>query len=87
MQAYTAFIKPRDLEWHWRTFGEYLDYLEANGVYLNTVPLAARHRDGGEGPARSGRKSVSERPGCLSPACPGASRVGLARWDRTSRRS
>jgi N-acyl-D-amino-acid deacylase len=41
MQAYTAFIKPRDLEWHWRTFGEYLDYLELHGVYLNTVPLAA----------------------------------------------
>jgi N-acyl-D-amino-acid deacylase len=41
MQAYTAFIKPRDLEWHWRTFGEYLGYLEDNGVYLNTVPLAA----------------------------------------------
>lgn len=41
MQAYTAFIKPRDLEWRWRTFGEYLAYLEAHGVYLNTVPLAA----------------------------------------------
>jgi N-acyl-D-amino-acid deacylase len=41
MQAYTAFIKPRDLEWHWRTFGEYLGYLENKGVYLNTVPLAA----------------------------------------------
>jgi N-acyl-D-amino-acid deacylase len=41
MQAYTAFIKPRDLEWHWGTFGEYLGYLEDNGVYLNTVPLAA----------------------------------------------
>lgn len=41
MQAYTAFIKPRDLEWHWRTFGEYVGYLEDEGVYLNTVPLAA----------------------------------------------
>lgn len=41
MQAYTAFIKPRDLEWHWRTFGDYLGYLEQHGVYLNTVPLAA----------------------------------------------
>jgi N-acyl-D-amino-acid deacylase len=41
MQAYTAFIKPRDLDWQWRTFGEYLDYLEQHGVYLNTVPLAA----------------------------------------------
>jgi N-acyl-D-amino-acid deacylase len=41
LQAYTAFIKPRDLEWHWRTFGEYLDYLDEHGVYLNTVPLAA----------------------------------------------
>jgi N-acyl-D-amino-acid deacylase len=41
MQAYTAFIKPRDLVWRWRTFGQYLDYLDANGVYLNTVPLAA----------------------------------------------
>lgn len=41
MQAYTAFIKPRDLEWRWTTFGEYLDYLERNGVYMNTVHLAA----------------------------------------------
>ena len=41
MQAYTAFIKPRDLEWRWSTFGEYLDYLERHGVFLNTVPLAA----------------------------------------------
>jgi N-acyl-D-amino-acid deacylase len=41
MQAYTAFIKPRDLEWHWRTFGEWLTYLETHGVYMNTVPLAA----------------------------------------------
>ena len=41
MQAYTAFIKPRDLEWNWRTFGEYLDYLEQHGVFMNTVPLAA----------------------------------------------
>jgi N-acyl-D-amino-acid deacylase len=41
MQAYTAFIKPRDLDWRWRTFGEYLSYLENQGVYLNTVPLAA----------------------------------------------
>ena len=41
MQAYTAFIKPRDLDWHWRTFDEYLAYLELHGVYMNTVPLAA----------------------------------------------
>ena len=41
MQAYTAFIKPRDLEWGWQTFGEYLDYLEDHGVFMNTVPLAA----------------------------------------------
>lgn len=41
MQAYTAFIKPRDLDWRWRTFGEYLAYLDEHGVYLNTVPLAA----------------------------------------------
>jgi N-acyl-D-amino-acid deacylase len=41
MQAYTAFIKPRDLEWHWRTFGDYLAYLEQHGVYMNTVALAA----------------------------------------------
>jgi N-acyl-D-amino-acid deacylase len=41
MQAYTAFIKPRDLEWHWRSFGDYLSYLEEHGVYMNTVPLAA----------------------------------------------
>ena len=41
MQAYTAFIKPRDLQWSWRTFGDYLGYLEQHGVYLNTVPLAA----------------------------------------------
>jgi N-acyl-D-amino-acid deacylase len=41
MQAYTAFIKPRDLEWHWRTFGDYLDYLDEHGVFMNAVPLAA----------------------------------------------
>jgi N-acyl-D-amino-acid deacylase len=41
MQAYTAFIKPRDLDWRWRTFGEYLDTLERDGVFMNTVPLAA----------------------------------------------
>lgn len=41
MQAYTAFIKPRDLDWHWRTFGEYLDYLDEHGVFMNAVPLAA----------------------------------------------
>jgi N-acyl-D-amino-acid deacylase len=41
MQAYTAFIKPRDLDWSWRTFGEYLDYLDEHGVFMNTVPLAA----------------------------------------------
>ena len=41
MQAYTAAIKPRDLDWQWRTFGGFLDYLDEHGVYLNTVPLAA----------------------------------------------
>src|SRR6185312_5937455 len=41
MQAYTAAIKPRDLDWEWRTFGEFLGYLDDHGVYLNTVPLAA----------------------------------------------
>jgi N-acyl-D-amino-acid deacylase len=41
MQAYTAFIKPRDLDWEWTTFGGYLDYLDRHGVFMNTVPLAA----------------------------------------------
>jgi N-acyl-D-amino-acid deacylase len=41
LQAYTAAIKPRDLDWQWRTFGGFLDYLDEHGVYLNTVPLAA----------------------------------------------
>jgi N-acyl-D-amino-acid deacylase len=41
MQAYTAFIKPRDLEWNWTAFGGYLDYLDTHGVFMNTVPLAA----------------------------------------------
>ena len=41
MQAYTAFIKPRDLDWQWQTFDEWLTFLERNGVYLNTVPQAA----------------------------------------------
>lgn len=41
MQAYTGFIKPRDLEWSWRTFADYLGYLENHGVFMNTVPLAA----------------------------------------------
>lgn len=41
LQAYTGAIKPRDIDWQWRTFGGFLDYLDAHGVYLNTVPLAA----------------------------------------------
>jgi N-acyl-D-amino-acid deacylase len=41
MQAYTAFIKPRDLEWQWQTFDDWLTFLETHGVYLNTVPQAA----------------------------------------------
>lgn len=41
LQAYTAAIKPRDLDWKWRTFGEFLDHLDAHGVYVNAVPLAA----------------------------------------------
>ena len=41
MQAYTAAIKPRNIDWEWGTFGEFLDYLDEHGVYLNTVPLAA----------------------------------------------
>src|SRR6185312_4065205 len=45
MQAYTAAIKPRDLDWEWRTFGEFLGYLDDHGVYLNTVPLAAHELD------------------------------------------
>ena len=43
MQAYTAFIKPRDLEWNWRTFGEYLDYLErARCLHERRPPGRAR---------------------------------------------
>lgn len=41
LQAYTGAIKPRDLDWQWRTFGEFLDFLDEHGVYLNAVPLAA----------------------------------------------
>jgi N-acyl-D-amino-acid deacylase len=41
LQAYTAFIKPRDLDWQWQTFGQYLDFLDEHGVYMNAVSLAA----------------------------------------------
>ena len=51
MQAYTAFIKPRDLEWNWRTFGEYLDYLER----------ARRLHE--HGPARRARRTPHRRHG------------------------
>ena len=46
MQAYTAFIKPRDLDWQWRTFGDYLDYLDGHGRLHSGLIRLRGHRGG-----------------------------------------
>jgi N-acyl-D-amino-acid deacylase len=41
MKSYTTFLKGEELPWEWRSFGEFLDYLETNGVSMNVVPMVA----------------------------------------------
>ena len=41
MKSYTTFLKGEELPWQWRSFGEFLDYLEKNGVSMNVVPMVA----------------------------------------------
>ena len=41
LASYTQFLCGPPLPDAWRSFGEYLDYLEANGVGLNVVPMVA----------------------------------------------
>jgi N-acyl-D-amino-acid deacylase len=56
MKSYTTFLKGEELPWQWRSFGEFLEYLEENGVSLNVVPMVAHgpvriHEVGFEGRA------------------------------------
>ena len=41
MKSYTTFLKGEELPWQWRSFGDFLDYLEKNGVSMNVVPMVA----------------------------------------------
>ena len=41
MKSYTTFLKGEELTWEWRSFGEFLDYLDQNGVSINVVPMVA----------------------------------------------
>ena len=41
LDSYTAFLRGSDLPDAWLSFGEYLDYLDAQGVAMNVVPLVA----------------------------------------------
>ncbi|MCW2946361.1 MAG: D-aminoacylase [Actinoallomurus sp.] len=41
MHSYTSFLRSAGTRPHWPTMGKYLDELEAGGVALNVVPLAA----------------------------------------------
>jgi N-acyl-D-amino-acid deacylase len=41
LKNYTAFLRGPDLPDAWRTFGEYLEFLDQHGVSLNVVPLVA----------------------------------------------
>ncbi|MBX3030592.1 MAG: D-aminoacylase [Chloroflexi bacterium] len=41
LQTYTAFLRARDLPDAWRSFGEFLDHLDAAGTALNVVPMVA----------------------------------------------
>lgn len=36
---YVNFATPSDITWEWNTFGDWLDYLEKQGVLLNVAPL------------------------------------------------
>jgi N-acyl-D-amino-acid deacylase len=41
LESYTAFLRGPDLPREWTSFGEYLGYLDKNGVAFNVVPLVA----------------------------------------------
>ena len=41
LRSYTSFLQASELDWNWRSMGEYLDMLETAGVALNVVPLAS----------------------------------------------
>jgi N-acyl-D-amino-acid deacylase len=41
MKSYTTFLKGPELSWQWRSFGEFLDYLDEHGVVMNVVPMVA----------------------------------------------
>jgi N-acyl-D-amino-acid deacylase len=54
MKSYTMFLKGEELSWEWTGFGEFLNYLERQGLCMNMVPMvshgAARiHQVGFEG--------------------------------------
>src|SRR5215472_17003018 len=41
MKSYTTFLKGEELSWQWRSFGEFLDFLDKSGVVMNVVPMVA----------------------------------------------
>jgi N-acyl-D-amino-acid deacylase len=41
LNNYTAFFQGGDLDWTWRSTGEFLDYLTSSGTYFNVVPLVS----------------------------------------------
>jgi N-acyl-D-amino-acid deacylase len=40
LRAINSWMTPRQVEWKWRTVGEYLDRIESNGLALNIAALA-----------------------------------------------
>jgi N-acyl-D-amino-acid deacylase len=40
LRALNSWMTPQQVEWKWRTFGQYLDRLESNGLALNIAALA-----------------------------------------------
>ena len=54
MKSYTMFLKGEELSWEWTSFGDFLDYLEVQGVCMNVVPMVSHgavriHQVGFEG--------------------------------------
>ena len=41
MKSYTTFLKGDELAWQWRSFGDFLDFLDKSGVVMNVVPMVA----------------------------------------------
>jgi N-acyl-D-amino-acid deacylase len=41
LKSYTTFLKGAELPWEWRSFGEFLGFLEEHGVAFNVVPMVA----------------------------------------------